>query len=128
MRTVLAVFAAVLLSAAPASAQSAARVAFAHNEISLAPAVQAQLDTIATDMALRDGALILAGHTDASERDGVVLSNRRAGAVRDYLVARGVSASRITTLGYCSERPLIGGAQPAQNRRVEINVGPASGW
>ena len=34
------------------------------------------------------------------------LSQRRADAVRDYLVGRGVIASRINTIGYGKERPI----------------------
>ena len=37
------------------------------------------------------------------------LGARRANAVRDYLVAHGVSASRISTVSYGKERPIDGG-------------------
>ena len=38
------------------------------------------------------------------------LGARRANAVRDYLVSKGVSASRIETVSYGKERPIDGGA------------------
>jgi outer membrane protein OmpA-like peptidoglycan-associated protein len=76
----------------------------------------------------------VAGHTDASGNADYNkrLSTRRAAAVKDFLVRSGVSATRIETAGYGSERPLKPDAplDPA-NRRVEIrNLGddaPASG-
>lgn len=128
MRAIFAIAAAILLCAGPASAQGVLSVGFARNDASLAPAARAELDAFAAQIAAGDGALILAGHAEASEPDAVLLSNRRAGAVRDYLVSSGVSASRITTLAYGSERPAIGATDPAQSRRVELTVGPSSGW
>jgi outer membrane protein OmpA-like peptidoglycan-associated protein len=47
------------------------------------------------------------------------LSNARAAAVRDYLVAHGVSAERVTTLGYGDAKPK---ATKALSRRVEVVV------
>jgi outer membrane protein OmpA-like peptidoglycan-associated protein len=128
MRAILAIAATFILCAAPASAQDALSVGFARQDASLTPTARAELDAFAAQIAAGDGALILAGHADASEPDAVLLSNRRAGAVRDHLVSRGVSASRITTLAYGSERPTIGATDPAQSRRVELTVGPSSGW
>lgn len=125
MRIVFALAAAVFLCAAPAAAQSVLNVAFAQNEAVLSAAERARLDAFATGVATSDGSLVLAGHADASETDAVLLSNRRAGAVRDYLASKGVSTSRISTLAYGSERPALGGGQ---NRRVDISVGAASGW
>ena len=47
------------------------------------------------------------------------LGSRRANSVRDYLVARGVSEARITTLSYGKERPIDGGTDEGayQNNR-----------
>lgn len=122
MRMILALAAVAFVCAAPAWAQSA------QQEATLTPAARAELDTFATGIATSDGSLVIAGHADASERDGVALSNDRAGIVRDYLASRGVSASRITVLAYGAERPLPSGGQAANNRRVEIEVGESSGW
>lgn len=62
------------------------------------------------------------GHAD--ERGGVqynlALGERRANAVRDYLVAMGVEGSRVTTISFGKERPLAFGHDEAawsQNRR-----------
>ncbi len=76
--------------------------------------------------------VILAGHADPYESGaahGVGLSQRRANAVRDHLVSRGVPAGSMTTQAFGQARPAVevDGPDPA-NRRVEITFGPGSGW
>lgn len=48
------------------------------------------------------------GHADeqGTREYNIGLSNRRAVAVREYLVSKGVDASRITSVGYGKERPI----------------------
>lgn len=67
------------------------------------------------------------GHCD--ERGGVqyniALGERRAKVVRDFMVAMGVSGSRITTLSFGKERPLAFGHDDSawsQNRRANFVV------
>jgi outer membrane protein OmpA-like peptidoglycan-associated protein len=67
------------------------------------------------------------GHTDSRGTDeyNMGLSQRRAGAVRDYLVAQGISASRLTTRGFGESAPAYSNDTPegmAQNRRVEFLI------
>lgn len=69
----------------------------------------------------------VAGHTDSVGTDqyNQGLSERRAIAVRDYLIEQGVRASRLTAVGYGESRPVATndtdeGRQ--QNRRVELVV------
>lgn len=69
----------------------------------------------------------ISGHTDGSgPRDfNVDLSRRRAEAVRAYLVAQGVAASRIETRGAGPDEPLAtdGTAEGRlENRRIEFRV------
>jgi outer membrane protein OmpA-like peptidoglycan-associated protein len=55
----------------------------------------------------------------------MTLSQRRAKAVRDYLVAGGIDASRIETVGYGETQPVADNSTRdgrAQNRRVELDV------
>lgn len=47
-----------------------------------------------------DVRLLVTGHATATEPDAGALALRRAHAVRDYLVARGVAAERLGVLGY----------------------------
>lgn len=70
---------------------------------------------------------VIEGHTDstASADYNQALSERRAKAVYDYLVAHGVDARRLTWAGYGYSRPAATNATPEgrqQNRRVEIKV------
>jgi OOP family OmpA-OmpF porin len=65
------------------------------------------------------------GHTDSvgSDAYNMKLSRRRAIAVRDYMVSRGIDAGRISTEGYGETRPVATNHTAegrAQNRRVEI--------
>lgn len=71
------------------------------------------------------------GHTDNTGSDAVnnPLSVNRAAATRDYLVSRGVSASRIGIDGRGSHEPIADNSTPAgraMNRRVEIFVAEAA--
>ncbi len=67
------------------------------------------------------------GHTDnvGNYQQNLILSEKRAQAVRDYLVKKGVDANKITAHGYGSDRPIAGNETKegrAQNRRVEFNI------
>lgn len=71
------------------------------------------------------------GHTDSTGNDSInnPLSVNRAARTRDYLVARGVMASRIMIDGRGSRDPVADNRSAqgrAQNRRVEIYVGQAA--
>lgn len=70
----------------------------------------------------------IAGHTDfiGSEGYNQALSERRANAVRSYLVRKGVDASRISTFAYGETTPKADNQSDegrAQNRRAEIKAG-----
>ncbi|MEJ8566845.1 OmpA family protein [Elongatibacter sediminis] len=69
----------------------------------------------------------VAGHTDSvgTEQYNQGLSERRANAVRDYLVNQGVRASRLTARGYGELQPVATNDTSAgrqMNRRVELIV------
>ena len=79
--------------------------------------------------------VLVTGHTDriGSQQYNQRLSERRADAVRDYLVSRGVPRDRIETLGMGKTQPVPGVvcdqkalkaliACLAPNRRVEVEV------
>lgn len=70
-------------------------------------------------------ATVLEGHTDerGSREYNIGLGERRAEAVRQLMIALGVSAQQLRTVSYGEERPAMAGhdeAGYAQNRRVEI--------
>ena len=67
------------------------------------------------------------GHTDnVGKHDyNVDLSDRRAHAVRTYLINKGVPAARLTANGYGPDKPIADNntsAGRAKNRRVEFNI------
>jgi OOP family OmpA-OmpF porin len=67
------------------------------------------------------------GHTDAIGSDAYNdrLSERRADAVRDYLIGLGVSAPRLMARGFGESQPVATNSTDegrAQNRRVELKV------
>ena len=67
----------------------------------------------------------VAGHTDSTDSAAfnLELSQRRAEAVRAYLVKKGVRAERLTARGYGEAEPVAGNRTAAgrlQNRRVEL--------
>ena len=76
-----------------------------------------------------DATYVVEGHTDSSGTAAVnnELSRKRAEAVRDYLVERGVPADRITAEGHGADQPVAENSTAegrANNRRVEIVVKP----
>ena len=69
-----------------------------------------------------DVTLTLEGHADerGTREYNLALGERRANAVRSYMVALGVPDSRLTTISFGKERPAVLGSNEAawaQNRR-----------
>ncbi len=73
--------------------------------------------------------ITIEGHCDerGTREYNLALGDRRANAAKNYLVARGIAAGRISTLSYGKERPLALGSDEeayAQNRRaVTVVIG-----
>ncbi len=75
--------------------------------------------------------IVSAGHTDSqgSDSSNQSLSERRAKAVANYLLQKGVAAARIETIGFGEMQPVSDNgtsAGRALNRRVEISLFPIS--
>ncbi len=71
--------------------------------------------------------ITIGGHTDSigSANYNQALSQRRADAVRDYLVKKGVSANTLKAVGYGESQPIADNMVEegrAKNRRIEFNV------
>ena len=69
----------------------------------------------------------LVGHTDNtdSEAYNLRLGQRRADVIKDYLVSRGVEATKITSTSKGESEPLASNenrAGRAQNRRTELTI------
>jgi outer membrane protein OmpA-like peptidoglycan-associated protein len=74
-----------------------------------------------------DTDLVVAGHTDntGSDAHNQKLSERRAYAVKDYLVTYGVAPARLQARGFGEARPVADNdtvAGRTQNRRVEVEI------
>ena len=86
------------------------------------------LARIADQLRINDElSVIIEGHTDSVGSDALnqTLSEKRAAAVRDYLVSRGLAPTRMTVTGLGETTPVATNDTPAgrqQNRRVELVI------
>ena len=67
--------------------------------------------------------IVIEGHADerGTREYNLALGDRRATAVRDYLVAKGINSARVRTVSYGKERPAAAGSDEAawtKNRRA----------
>lgn len=106
-------------------------VLFPTNESTLLPGAIVKLNDVAEALTKGnpDANITIEGHTDSQgQRDhNMTLSQKRAESVKDQLVARGVAADRIKTVGIGPDRPIADNKTAegrANNRRVEIIVHP----
>ena len=103
-------------------------VLFRSAKSTLLPSAQVKLDQVAKALlSIPARNLIVEGHTDSigSESYNQGLSQRRADAVRDYLVQKGYPADRIQARGKGEGSPIADNTSPegrANNRRVEIVI------
>ena len=107
-------------------------VLFASGQYELTSEAQHKLGMIADTLTpqARNHDIVVEGHTDSkgTPASNQLLSENRARAVMDYLIARGVPAGSITSVGIGQARPVSDNATSegrANNRRVEIIVKPA---
>jgi OOP family OmpA-OmpF porin len=115
----------------------AADALFDFDKAVLRPEGKAKLDDVASKMGeIKLEVIIAVGHADrfGSEAYNQQLSERRAAAVKDYLVAKGIEANRVYTEGKGSKQPvtnaeLCKGAKSRKvvdclqpDRRVEVEI------
>ena len=99
-------------------------VNFALDMYDIDPTARAILDSQAEWLARNPNVRItIEGHCDerGTREYNLALGDRRANSAKNYLAARGVSASRMTTISYGSERPVAQGSDDAawaENRRA----------
>jgi len=116
--------------AAPASVRQAvviqADALFDFDKSVLRPDGRKSIDDALAKIRATDIEMVIAtGHTDSVGSDAYnqKLSERRAAAVKDYLVSKGIAASKITTIGKGESQPVATNktAEGRQkNRRVDI--------
>ena len=99
------------------------RVFFATNESILTTRSRDTLRKQAAWMRKKkDLTFTIEGHADerGTREYNLALGERRANAVKDYLMTYGISGSRLSVISYGKERPVNSGANPlawSQNRR-----------
>ena len=100
------------------------RVFFATNKSTLTTASRDTLRKQAAWMRAKGKALSFSieGHADerGTREYNLALGERRANAVKDYLMTYGISGSRLSVISYGKERPVNSGSNPlawSQNRR-----------
>lgn len=98
---------------------------FDFDSSALTDAARAAVDAHIAVMLGNDASVRLEGHTDerGTREYNLALGERRANAVRDYMVANGVPSYRIESISYGEENPVAFGSGEAnwsQNRRVEL--------
>lgn len=101
-------------------------VNFDNDKATLLPEAMATLDQAAATLKEWGNVKVeVAGHTDSKASDGynMSLSQRRAEAVREYLISKGVAADRLTAKGYGESSPIADNETEKgryMNRRVEL--------
>ncbi len=107
-------------------------ITFPVDSYTIQPQFQSTLNQVAQTLSSYNQTYIdVLGHTDSTGSDAYnqALSERRAGAVADYLSMRGVARARMGIRGYGETAPIATNeteAGRAQNRRVEIKVVPVT--
>ena len=99
------------------------RVFFATNKSTLTTASRDTLRKQAAWMRKKkDLSFTIEGHADerGTREYNLALGERRANAVKDYLMTYGISSNRLSVISYGKERPVNSGSDPlawSQNRR-----------
>lgn len=107
-------------------------VTFATGSSTVSPGFQRLLDNVAASLTQYPNSLVdVYGHTDTvgSATSNQALSERRAQAVANYLVSRGVNSARVRWMGFGETSlkvPTGDNVNEPLNRRVEIKIIPIS--
>jgi peptidoglycan-associated lipoprotein len=104
------------------------RVFFGYDQYDLTPQARSTIEHQAQWMKTYPAVNVMVeGHCDerGTREYNLALGEKRAMAVRNYLVANGVDAGRVQTISYGKERPAVLGSDEtswAQNRRGVVVV------
>ena len=102
------------------------RIFFDSKEEMFSPETMAVIDDwIKFFQAHPENEILIEGHCDPDEGNreyALALGEARATTVRDYLVERGIPASRIKQVSYGKERPIVADAADERGRRLNRRV------
>jgi outer membrane protein OmpA-like peptidoglycan-associated protein len=105
-------------------------VLFASNQAALLPEARNRVDqVVAVLLSTRERNVLIEGHTDSqgSDANNLELSQRRADAVREYIVSKGYQGDLVRASGLGEGRPIASNTSAegrANNRRVEVVIAP----
>lgn len=105
-------------------------ITFDLNQSTIKPSFTDTLDSVALVLKEFDKTIIqIEGHTDSSGSQSYnqLLSEQRAGSVRDFLLNQNIAPKRTRAVGYGERYPLASNDSAAgreQNRRVELTLVP----
>ncbi|PYE83880.1 peptidoglycan-associated lipoprotein Pal [Pseudoroseicyclus aestuarii] len=108
------------------------RVLFSVDQSTISPEAQTVLDGQAQWLLTNaDYQAVIEGHADeqGTREYNLALGERRANAVREYLVSRGVPSARLRTVSYGKERPIAVCSDAScytQNRRAVTVIAAGS--
>jgi OmpA-OmpF porin, OOP family len=106
----------------------ASKIFFETNSDVLKVASTTELDELVTILRNNENALLtIEGHTDSQGSDeyNMTLSQKRANAVRVYLIDKGIAESRLKAMGFGETTPIADNNTStgrAKNRRVELKT------
>jgi len=101
---------------------------FSYDQCAIGTRERRILDKVAEYLVGKDGyGLIISGHCDerGSKEYNMALGEKRALAVKDYLVSKGIPEARLRTVSHGEEKPAVEGhdeAAYAKNRRAELEL------
>jgi outer membrane protein OmpA-like peptidoglycan-associated protein len=100
-------------------------VLFASGKSQILPTAQERLRSVAEALKDDQRPILIVGHTDSTGKTDMnqQLSEKRADAVKKFLIQRGIPDERLRTMGMGESEPVASNASPegrANNRRVEI--------
>ncbi len=104
------------------------KIFFENNSDKLKVASLSQLDELTTILNKYENAtLTIEGHTDSVGKDdyNLTLSQERAASVRQYLIDKGISETRLIAVGFGETKPVASNKTTlgkAKNRRVELKT------
>lgn len=105
-------------------------ITFELNQTSIRPGFTNTLESVALVLKeFKKTTIQIEGHTDSSGAEGYnqLLSERRAGSVRDFLLNQGIKPKRTRAVGYGERYPIASNDSSSgreQNRRVELTLVP----